>query len=163
MELDLSKPLLDAVEMCAGSHSWVQQLDYETLPFRCRLCHEYGHLVRRCPKAKSMEQQPPPPSRNTSGIDKGKKPASGEGKDAEGFLQVKAQNHNRGQKRTLMERQNEDTFNKFEVLDELGHQEVNPGFINAEPLVAKSGLEMHSIIPPSISQLESTLPMTMEG
>ena len=86
MELDLSKPLPDAVEMCAGSYSWVQQLDYETLPFRCHLCHEYGHLVRRCPKAKSMEQQLPPPSRNTSGIDKGKKSVTGEGKDAEGFV-----------------------------------------------------------------------------
>ena len=55
VEIDLSRPLPDAVEMCVGSHSWMQQLDYETLPFRCRLCHEYGHLLRRCPKAKSVE------------------------------------------------------------------------------------------------------------
>ena len=33
VELDLSRPLPGAVEMCVGSHSWVQQLDYETLPF----------------------------------------------------------------------------------------------------------------------------------
>ena len=33
VELDLSRPLPDAVEMCVGSHSWMQQLDYETLPF----------------------------------------------------------------------------------------------------------------------------------
>lgn len=44
VEIDLSRPLLDATEICAGSYSWVQHLDYETLPFRCRLCEEYGHL-----------------------------------------------------------------------------------------------------------------------
>jgi hypothetical protein len=44
VELDLSNPLLDSLEIRAGSYSWVQQLDYETLPFYCHLCHEYGHL-----------------------------------------------------------------------------------------------------------------------
>ena len=38
VEIDLSRPLPDAIEMCAGSYSWVQQLDYETLPFHCHLC-----------------------------------------------------------------------------------------------------------------------------
>ncbi|XP_057862492.2 uncharacterized protein LOC131070841 [Cryptomeria japonica] len=87
VELDLSRPLPDAVEMCVGSHSWVQQLDYETFPFRCRLCHEYGHLVHRCPKARLAEKQPPPPPRSSSGDVKGMKPIGGEGMDAEGFVQ----------------------------------------------------------------------------
>lgn len=104
VELDLSRPLPNAMEMCAGSHSWMQQMDYETLPFRCHLCHEYGHLLRRCPKAKSVEQQSSPPSHNIHGADKGKKPIASEGKDADGFVQFKAQNWNRGQKRTLLER-----------------------------------------------------------
>lgn len=110
-----------------------------------------------------MEQQPPPAPCNTPGIDKGKKPAAGEGKDAEGFVQVKARNRNRGQKRTLMERQDDDTFNRFEVLDELGQQEVNPGLINAEQLVADSGLEICSPFPPSASHVESAMPMVMDG
>ena len=46
VEIDLSRPLPDAIEMCAGSYSWVQHLDYETLPFRYRLCREYGHFQR---------------------------------------------------------------------------------------------------------------------
>ena len=125
VEIDLSRPLPNAVEMCAGSHSWMQQLDYETLPFRCHLCHEYDHLLRRCPKAKSVEQQSSPPSRNIPSADKGKKPIASEGKDADGFFQVKTQNWNRGQKPNLMEWQKEDTFNRFEILDELGQQEVN--------------------------------------
>lgn len=35
IEIDLSMPLPDSVEVSAGSYTWVHQLDYETLPFRC--------------------------------------------------------------------------------------------------------------------------------
>ncbi|XP_057817558.2 uncharacterized protein LOC131030678 [Cryptomeria japonica] len=163
VELDLSRPLPDAVEMCAGSHSWVQQLDYETLPFRCRLCHEYGHLVRRCPKAKSVEQQFSPPSRDIPSADKGKKPVVGEGKDAEGFVQVKARNRNRGQKRTLRERQEEDTFNRFEILDELGQPEVNPGLIIEDEHAGDSRMGTISSIPPADSHGEPAMPMVTDG
>ncbi|XP_057851710.2 uncharacterized protein LOC131061871 [Cryptomeria japonica] len=44
VEIDLSKHLPNAIDMSVGSYSWVQQLDYETLPFRCHLYHDYGHL-----------------------------------------------------------------------------------------------------------------------
>lgn len=57
VEIDLSKPLPNSVDMCAGPYSWLEQLDYETLPFRCHLCHEYGYLLRRCPRARSSEPQ----------------------------------------------------------------------------------------------------------
>ena len=67
-----------------------------------------------------MEQQSSPPSHNIPGANKGKKPIASEGKDVDGFVQVKTWNWNRGQKRNLMERQEEDTFNRFEILDELG-------------------------------------------
>ena len=88
-----------------------------------------------------MEQQPSPPSLNIPGVDKGKKPITSEGKDADGFIQVKTQNWNRGQKRNLMERQEEDTFNRFEILDELGQQEVIPRLINVDQHVRDSRLE----------------------
>ena len=73
-----------------------------------------------------------PPSCNIPGANKGKKPIASEGKDADGFVHVKTRNWNRGQKRNLMERQEEDTFNRFEILDELGQQEVNPRLINVD-------------------------------
>ena len=44
-----------------------------------------------------MEQQSSPPC-NIPGADKGKKPIASEGKDADGFIQVKTRNWNRGQK-----------------------------------------------------------------
>ena len=141
----------------------MQQLDYETLPFRCYLCHEYGHLLRTCPKAKSVEQQSLPPSSNILGANKGKKPIASEGKDAEGFVQVKSWNWNRGQKCTLMEWQEEDSFNRFEILDEWGQQEVILGLINVDQHVGDSRLEIISSTPHVDSHVESTIPMVMEG
>lgn len=35
VEIDLSKPLPDSIDMTVGSCSWTQPLDYEMLPFRC--------------------------------------------------------------------------------------------------------------------------------
>lgn len=44
VEIHLSNQLPNSLEICVGVDSWVQQLDYETFPFHCHLCHEYGHL-----------------------------------------------------------------------------------------------------------------------
>lgn len=33
----------------------IQQLDYEQLPFKCKVCHEYGHFANRCSKQKVNE------------------------------------------------------------------------------------------------------------
>ena len=92
VEIDLSRPLPDAIEMCVGSYSWVQQLDYETLPFRCRLCQEYGHLQRRCPRNKpqvSLQSQlvSKPPE-----IDKGKNISFDEFGASDGFVPVRVRN-----------------------------------------------------------------------
>ena len=41
---------------------YMQKVDYEQLPFKCRRCHEYEHFVKRFPKevtedpGKSQEQ-----------------------------------------------------------------------------------------------------------
>ena len=47
VEINLNNPL--PLEIFLGASSWVQNLDYESLPFQCRICHEYGHLQRQCP------------------------------------------------------------------------------------------------------------------
>ena len=136
VEIDLSRPLPDAIEMCAGSYSWVQQLDYETLPFRCRLCREYGHLQRRCPRFKTREAQPSQPVSNLPAADKGKGISSDEAGASDGFVQVKSRNQNRGRKRPFNVKHDDGTFNRFEVLDELSQQEVNPGLINLDQRLA---------------------------
>ena len=46
--MDLSKALPEAIRMIWDDEDWMQNLDYEQIPFRCRRCHEYGHLFREC-------------------------------------------------------------------------------------------------------------------
>ena len=70
--LDISKDLPEAIELTHDDEEWVQTIDYEQLPFRCRRCHEHGHLFRYCPL-------------NTQA---GKSEIEGDGKDAEGFVRV---------------------------------------------------------------------------
>ena len=84
VEVDLNNPLPDSMEIFLGPSSWIQQLDYETLPFRCRICHEYGHLLRKCPRNKfshsSMSSMPTPL------VDKGKAPiVEGPSRDKDSF------------------------------------------------------------------------------
>ena len=45
---------------------------------------------------------------------------------------VRARNRNRGQKRSFKERQEDNTFNRFEILDDLSQQEVNPSLVNLD-------------------------------
>jgi hypothetical protein len=96
VEVDLNNPLPDSIEICMGSSSWIQQLDYETLPFRCRICHEYGHLYRNCLRNKysTLAATRPP------GADKGKATSSMGPVDNEGFTQVKPRNKGKGKKNT---------------------------------------------------------------
>ena len=125
VEVDLNNPLPDSMEICLGSSSWIQQLDYETLPFRCRICHEYGHLLRKCPQNKlpqsSTTTMPTPKD------DKGK-PHMPEGPslDKEGFIPVKTRNKGKGQKRNWTDRQSDGTFNRFNVLENLVQEEGIP-------------------------------------
>ena len=64
VEVDLNNSLPDSMEICLGSSSWIQQLDYESLPFQCWFCHEYDHLLRHFPKVHKDVDSPslaPPP------------------------------------------------------------------------------------------------------
>jgi len=47
--MDLLGALLDDVILDVYDDEWVQKVDYEHIPFRCRKCHEHGHLFRDCP------------------------------------------------------------------------------------------------------------------
>ena len=119
VEIDLSRPLPDAIEMCAGSHSWVQHLDYETLPFRCWLCREYGHLQRHFPRNMPRESQPSHLVSNPLETDKGKPISHDEVGNFNGFSPVRAHNRNNHPKRSFKERQEDNTFNRFEIFYEL--------------------------------------------
>lgn len=46
MHLDNSLP--DSVSLFHDDFEWIQSLDYEHVPFRCRKFHAHGHLFRDC-------------------------------------------------------------------------------------------------------------------
>ena len=47
--MDLSGALPDEIILEAFDEEWVEMVDYEHVPFRCRKFHEHGHLFRDCP------------------------------------------------------------------------------------------------------------------
>ena len=51
--MDLFGALLDEVIPEVFDEEWVQTVDYEHIPFRCRRFHEHGDLLRDCPLSKA--------------------------------------------------------------------------------------------------------------
>lgn len=49
VELDLSKGLPNQINLKINDFVWSQTLDYENTAFRCRHCHQSGHLQNTCP------------------------------------------------------------------------------------------------------------------
>ena len=48
MEVDLETGLPEAIKLNVVEWSYVQELNYEQIPFKCRHCHGYGHFARNC-------------------------------------------------------------------------------------------------------------------
>ena len=47
--MHLNKALPDAISLYHDDYEWLQTIDYEHVPFRCRKCHALGHLFQDCP------------------------------------------------------------------------------------------------------------------
>ena len=47
--MDLTKELPKAIRMSWEDEDYLQTLDYKQIPFRCRRCHQYGHMFRDFP------------------------------------------------------------------------------------------------------------------
>jgi len=47
--MHLVQALPDSVSLSHDDYEWVQTLEYEHVPFRCRKFHTHGHLFRDCP------------------------------------------------------------------------------------------------------------------
>jgi len=48
VNINVRDGLGEELDMTLGTVCHTQKLDYENVPFRCRRCHEYGHLVAEC-------------------------------------------------------------------------------------------------------------------
>jgi len=47
--MNISKSLPGSVTIEYQDEEWMHTIDYEHIPFRCRKCHEYGHLFKDFP------------------------------------------------------------------------------------------------------------------
>ena len=158
IEINLNNPLPDSLEICLGaSSSWVQQLDYESIPFRCRVCHEYGHLLRQCPRNLNSKGVDGSTASNVGGLadttGKGQSQMAnttkrmtpqdtiGKGKaqmqDKDGFTPVRPRTKGCGQKRK--EKVSDPGFNRFEVLDSMALEDGIPPPISSDPVFQNEG------------------------
>lgn len=55
-EMDISKGLPTEIEIKTSNGCWTQPLDYEVMPFRCRRCHQVGHLASKCSKERTQRK-----------------------------------------------------------------------------------------------------------
>ena len=102
VEMDLSRALLDEVILEVFDEEWVQTVNYEHIPFRCRRFHEHGHLFRDCPLNKIENK------RKSSTM-----------KDTESFQKVS--HRGKGGKRVPKKHQTEGpqaNLNRYQVLEE---------------------------------------------
>jgi len=107
--MDLSGALPDEVILEVYDDKWVQIVDYEHILFRCRKCHEHGHLFRDSPLNKREEHISTSKEKDHIGSTK----VGGKGKGGGRKIQ-KNPNHNKTR-----------SHNRFEILEEREEVEGN--------------------------------------
>jgi len=50
--VDIEKGFPKDIQLTLDNWSYVQNVDYEKLSFKCKACHEYGHFEKNCSKSK---------------------------------------------------------------------------------------------------------------
>jgi hypothetical protein len=49
IEMDVLGALPEPISLEFWDEEWIQRINYKKIPFRCRRCHEHGHLFIDCP------------------------------------------------------------------------------------------------------------------
>lgn len=71
--MNIAEPPPEFIELEYHDKIWQQPMDYEHIPFRCRRCHEYGHLFKQCPmnNAEEIVRKQEEGQRRTEGAEEG--------------------------------------------------------------------------------------------
>jgi hypothetical protein len=104
--LNIAKPLLGSIILEYHDEDWMQTIDYEHIPFRCRKCHEHGHLFRECPLNVVHKEG-----------------NSEAGKDRDGYILASGKRRQEGRKHVTQTNKDLSTSNKYEILQD---QPENP-------------------------------------
>ena len=65
--MDISKELSKAIILNWEDEEWVQPIDYEQVPFRCKKFHDYGHFTRNFPNMNQQSSLNDPPQGGEGG------------------------------------------------------------------------------------------------
>jgi len=126
--MHLNIALLDAVSLYHDDFEWIQSIDYEYIPFRCRKCHSLGHLFHDRPS-----------NLNTSNSPTLDKP------DSDGFIKVtnRKKDHKKPSsilKESIANASKPSTNNNFEILNqsELNNSKIPDHFVEIPKMIPQS-------------------------
>ena len=57
LEVDLEIGLPEEIKLNVAEWSYVQELNYEQIPFKCRHCHGYGHFAHNCKEKTEVQME----------------------------------------------------------------------------------------------------------
>jgi hypothetical protein len=164
--LNIAKPLPGSITLEYHDEEWSQTIDYEHIPFRCRKCHEHGHLFRECPLNAVHREEAPDT-----------------GKDKDGFAQPAGRRRQGNRKQPAQVCKEPSTSNKYAILQDQPenplndatpqpfpqHYEPHSPSLQSEPLAEdqNKGHNPQNIEPPptspSLVQEQSTLQEIEDG
>ena len=104
--LNIAKLLSRSIILEYHDEDWTQTIDYEHILFRCRKCHERGHVFRECPLNTAHKEGNPKSS-----------------KDKDDFAQPAGKRRQGGRKQAAQVSKDPSTSNKFSILQD---QPENP-------------------------------------
>jgi hypothetical protein len=99
--LNIAKPLPGSIALEYQDEDWMQTIDYEHILFRCRKCHEHGHLFRDCPLNTPSKEGNPEAN-----------------KDKDGFIPTTGKHRQGGRRPTTQPNKEPTTSNQFEILQQ---------------------------------------------
>lgn len=155
VQLDLQAPLPATVCLHFPDDDlvWEQVVDYENIPFRCRVCAEYGHLARCCPLAVVNTNQVEAP---TEGFKQPK------GRNNSGKSPAPTSTSSPSLPKTKDTQETLQDPNPFNVLQTDEAQEDSPTFQHHQsPLVTTLETQNPSPFPSTINPLYSTSEQTL--